>query len=80
MFAFKLIQLIETRAEPLSEGLMRRMKKDDRCVELLRRVPSDDECLRMNSEGDPMKSIATSTIGCGTRPNRKSKSATSGWA
>lgn len=42
MFAFKLIQLIETRAEPLSEGLMRRMKKDDRCVELLRRVPSDE--------------------------------------
>jgi hypothetical protein len=30
MFAFKLIQLIETRAEPLSEGLMRRIKKDDR--------------------------------------------------
>ena len=42
MFAFKLIQLIETRAEPLSEGLMRRIKKDDRCVELLRRVPSDE--------------------------------------
>ena len=42
MFAFKLIQLIEVRAEPLSEGLMRRIKKDDRCVELLRRVPSDE--------------------------------------
>src|SRR5579864_7667256 len=42
MFAYKLIQLIETRAEPLSEGLMRRMKKDDRCAELLRRVPSDE--------------------------------------
>ncbi len=42
MYAFKLIQLIETRAEPLSEGLMRRIKKDDRCVELLRRVPSDE--------------------------------------
>jgi hypothetical protein len=42
MFAFKLIQLIETRAEPLSEGLMRRIKKDDRCVDLLRRVPSDE--------------------------------------
>ncbi len=42
MFAFKLIQLIETRAQPLSEGLVRRIKKDDRCVELLRRVPSDE--------------------------------------
>lgn len=29
MFAFKLIQLVETRAEPLSEGLMRRLKKND---------------------------------------------------
>jgi hypothetical protein len=42
MFAFKLIQLIETRAEPLSEGLMRKLRKDDRCVELLRLVPSDE--------------------------------------
>ena len=42
MFAFKLTQLIETRAETLSEGLMRRLKKDDRCVELLRQVPSDE--------------------------------------
>ena len=42
MFAFKLIQLIETRAEPLSEGLMRKLKKNDRCIELLRRVPSDE--------------------------------------
>ena len=42
MFAFKLIQLIETRAEPLSDGLMRRIKRDDRCAELLRRVPPDE--------------------------------------
>jgi len=42
MFAFKLIQLIEARAEPLSDGLTRRIKKDDRCAELLRRVPSDE--------------------------------------
>ena len=42
MYAFKLIQLIESRAEPLSESLMRRVKKDGRCVELLRRVPSDE--------------------------------------
>jgi hypothetical protein len=42
MYAFKLIQLIETRAEPLSEGLMRKLKKNDRCIELLRRVPSGE--------------------------------------
>jgi hypothetical protein len=42
MFAFKLIQLIETRAEPLSEGLMHRLKKNDRCIELLQRVPSEE--------------------------------------
>ena len=42
MFAFKLIQLIETRAESLSDGLMRRIKNDDRCVELVRQVPSDE--------------------------------------
>ena len=42
MFAFKLIQLIETRSEHLSEGLMHRLKKNDRCIELLRRVPSDE--------------------------------------
>jgi hypothetical protein len=42
MFAFKLIQLIETRSEHLSEGLMDRLKKNDRCIELLRRVPSDE--------------------------------------
>jgi len=46
MFAFKLIQLVETRAEPLSEGLMRRLKKNDRCIELLRRVPSDELRIR----------------------------------
>ncbi len=42
MFAVKLIQLIETRAEHLSEGLMYRLKNSDRCSELLRRVPSDE--------------------------------------
>ena len=42
MFAFKLIQLIETRSEQLSEGLMHRLNKNDRCIELLRRVPSDE--------------------------------------
>ena len=42
MYAFKLIQLIETRADRLSEGLMHRLKKNDRCSELLQRVPSDE--------------------------------------
>jgi hypothetical protein len=42
MFAFKLIQLIETRSDQLSEGLMHKLKKNDRCIELLRRVPSDE--------------------------------------
>ena len=49
MFAFKLIQLIESRAEPLSDGLMRRIKKDDKCAELLRRV-SQDELRRRSHE------------------------------
>jgi len=48
MFAFKLIQLIETRSGHLSEGLMHRLKKNDRCIELLRRVPSDE--LRRRSQ------------------------------
>lgn len=48
MFAFKLIQLIEARAEPLSDGLTRRIKKDDRCAALLRRVPSDELRRRSN--------------------------------
>jgi len=42
MFAFKLIQLIETRAEALSHRLLRRIKNDDRCAELFRRVPPDE--------------------------------------
>ena len=42
MYALKLIQLIETRTERLSEGLMHRLKGNDRCIEFLRRVPSDE--------------------------------------
>jgi hypothetical protein len=42
MYALKLIQLIETRAGQLSEGLMHRLKGNDRCIEFLRRVPSDE--------------------------------------
>lgn len=42
MYAFKLIQLIDSRVEHLSESLMHRLKKNDRCSELLQRVPSDE--------------------------------------
>ena len=42
MYSFKLIQLIEARADHLSEGLMHRLKKSDRCSGLLQRVPSDE--------------------------------------
>lgn len=42
MYAFKLIRLIETRADHLSEELMHRLKKNDRCSDLLQRVPSDE--------------------------------------
>ena len=42
MYALRLIQLIENRAEHLSEGLMHRLKGNDRCIELLRRVPPDE--------------------------------------
>ncbi|MGA9966571.1 MAG: hypothetical protein WBQ10_15345 [Terriglobales bacterium] len=39
MFTFKLIQLIETRAERLSDALMKRLKNSNRCNQLLQRVP-----------------------------------------
>ena len=42
MYALKLIQLIETRAEHLSADLMDRLKGNDRCSELSRRAPSDE--------------------------------------
>jgi len=42
MFAIRLVQLIEARAEALSEGLAQKLKSSDRCGELLRRVPPDE--------------------------------------
>lgn len=42
MFPIRLVQLIETHADNLSEGLMNRLKSSDRCSELLRRVPADE--------------------------------------
>jgi hypothetical protein len=42
MYAAKLTQLIESRADRLSEGLMRRLTDSNRCNELLGRVPVDE--------------------------------------
>jgi hypothetical protein len=42
MFAVKLVQLIETHADALSEGLMHELKNSERCRELLNRVPADE--------------------------------------
>ncbi len=42
MFAIRLVQLIESRAEALSEGLALKVKSSDRCGELLRKVPADE--------------------------------------
>ena len=48
MYAFKLILLIDSRAEHLSEGLIHRMKSADRCSDLVRLVPSDELRKRSN--------------------------------
>ncbi len=42
MFAVRLVQLIEARAEALSEGLAQKLKGSERCGELLRKVPADE--------------------------------------
>jgi len=42
MFPIRLIQLIETHADNLSEGLMHKLKKSGKCGELLHRVPADE--------------------------------------
>ncbi|HZQ67872.1 MAG TPA: hypothetical protein VFA68_05070 [Terriglobales bacterium] len=42
MFAIRLVQLIEARAEALSEGLAQKLKSSERCGELLRKVPPDE--------------------------------------
>ncbi len=42
MFATRLVQLIESHAEKLSEGVMQRLKESDRCTDLVRKVPADE--------------------------------------
>jgi hypothetical protein len=42
MFAVRLVNLIETHADRLSEGLLHKLKTSDQCRELLRKVPADE--------------------------------------
>jgi hypothetical protein len=42
MFAVRMMQLIETHADVLSEGLAREMRTAPQCQELLRKVPADE--------------------------------------
>lgn len=42
MFAVRLIQFIEAHADGLSEGVMNRLKKSERCQELFEKVPADE--------------------------------------
>lgn len=42
MYPTKLIQLIETHAEKLTEGLLHRVEHSDRCPHLLKNVPHEE--------------------------------------
>ncbi len=42
MFATRLVQLIESHAEKLSEGAMQKIRESNRCSDLLRKVPEDE--------------------------------------
>ena len=42
MFAIRLVQLIETHAEKLSEALIHKLKNADECSELLSKVPAHE--------------------------------------
>jgi hypothetical protein len=42
MFTVRLVQLIETRAENLSEGLMHKLRSSEKCRELLHKVPPEE--------------------------------------
>jgi hypothetical protein len=48
MFAVRMIQLIETHAEKLSEELLYRLQRSENCRELIRRVPPEE--LRMRTD------------------------------
>ena len=49
MFAVRLVNLIETHADKLSEGLLHKLKTTDQCSELLEKVP-DEELTRRTHE------------------------------
>ena len=49
MFAVRLVNLIETHADKLSEGLLHKLKNADQCSELLEKVP-DEELTRRTHE------------------------------
>jgi len=49
MFAVRLVNLIETHADKLSEGLLHKLKNSDQCSELLEKVP-DEELTRRTHE------------------------------
>jgi hypothetical protein len=42
MFAIRLVQLIETHADKLSEALIHKLKNSDECSELLSKVPAHE--------------------------------------
>lgn len=42
MFAVRMVQLIETHADKLSEALIRKLKNSDECGELLNKVPAHE--------------------------------------
>jgi hypothetical protein len=42
MFAVRLVNLIETHADRLSEGLLHKLRGSEQCSELLREVPADE--------------------------------------
>jgi hypothetical protein len=42
MFAIRLVQLIETHADQLSEGLIRKLENSPRCSDLFQKVPADE--------------------------------------
>lgn len=42
MFPVRLMQLIESHADILAEGLLRKLKNSDQCQELVRRVPGEE--------------------------------------
>ena len=42
MFAVRLVNLIETHADRLSEGLLHKLRSSDQCTQLLEKVPAEE--------------------------------------